>query len=307
MRLGIRNSGRKTGQPASFADKLPRMATVDSTAPIADAPAADVGEPVPPGRRRPRGRVAGEGLLPARAERLQPRPHQADRPRPAAAAARRLRRVRADLQHAAAPHQGRLHARPGGQPLRHRRPPGELPLARVELRRPDPAARRRPADDRRRLPRPRPGDHAARLPPRAGRGLDRGDAGRGRGGDRRPPPRHRGRRLRLDAPAGDADRDAGAARPRPRRRRQGRRRGGPLRGGARLLRHRLRPAPAARPRLALAPPDGLPRRPRRDRLRGDRPPPRRPRQRPRATSSACWSRPAARTARPSPTARSATR
>ena len=111
--------------------------------------------------------------------------HPPDRPRPAAAAARRLRRVRADLQHAAAPHPGRLHARPGGQPLRHRRPPGELPLARVELRRPDPAARRRPADGRRRLPRPRPGDHDARLPPRAGRGRVGGDGGRGRGGDRR--------------------------------------------------------------------------------------------------------------------------
>ena len=79
-----------------------------------------------------------------------------------------------------------LHARPRGQPLRHRRPPGELPLARVELRRPDPAARRRPADDRRRLPRPRPGDHDAGLPPRAGRRRGGGDGGGGRG--RRSPP-----------------------------------------------------------------------------------------------------------------------
>ena len=30
---------------------------------------------------------------------------------------------------------------PGGEPLHHRRAPGELPLARVELRRPGPAAR----------------------------------------------------------------------------------------------------------------------------------------------------------------------
>ena len=126
----------------------------------------------------------GRGKFPPGPERLQPRPHPPDRPRPAAAAARRLRRARADLQHAAAAHAGHLHARPGGQPLRHRRPPGELPLARVELRRPDPAARRRPADGRRRLPRPRPGDHDARLPPRAGRGLDGGDGGRGGGGDR---------------------------------------------------------------------------------------------------------------------------
>src|SRR4051794_17631283 len=74
------------------------------------------------------------------------------RPRPAAAAALRIRTARADLQPPPPPHAGRIHARPRGQPFRHRRPPGELPLARVELRRPDPAARRRPADDRRRLP-----------------------------------------------------------------------------------------------------------------------------------------------------------
>ena len=137
---------------------------------------------------------------------------------------------------------------PGGQPLRHRRPPGELPLARVELRRPDPAARRRPADDRRRLPRPRAGDHDARLPSRAGRGLDRGDG--------RPRPTRRSRRSRparsststTGCAPGDADRDAGAARARPRRGRQGRRRGRALRARARLLRDRLRPAAAARAR-----------------------------------------------------------
>ncbi len=77
---------------------------------------------------------------------------------------------------------------PGGQPLRHRRPPGELPLARVELRRPDPAARRRPADDRRRLPRPGAGDHDARLPPRTG---DRDRSTRWR-----PRPTRRSPRLR---------------------------------------------------------------------------------------------------------------
>ena len=65
--------------------------------------------------------------------------------------------------------------------------------------------------------------------------------------------------------------------------------GGELRAGARLLRHRLRPPPAARPGLALAPAAGRPRGDRPDRLRGDRPPPRRPRQRRAATSSACWS------------------
>ena len=129
----------------------------------------------------------GAGFRPA--PRLQPGPHPPDRPRPAAAAARRLRRARADLQHAAAAHPGRLHARPRGEPLRHRRPAGELPLARVELRRPDPAARRRPADGRRRLPRPRPGDDAARLPPRASRRRDGGDVRRGRAGDRHAAPR----------------------------------------------------------------------------------------------------------------------
>ena len=80
-----------------------------------------------------------------------------------------------------------------------------------------------------------------------------------------------------------------------------------LRARARLLRHRLRAAPAARPGLALAQAARLARRSRRDRLRRDRPPPRRPRPRAAATSSASWSTPAARRASASPTARSATR
>ena len=48
----------------------------------------------------------------------------------------------------------------------HARP---LPLARRRVRRPDPAARRRPAHDRRRLPPPLAADHAAGVPPRADR------------------------------------------------------------------------------------------------------------------------------------------
>ena len=94
--------------------------------------------------------------------------------------------LRADLQHAAAAHAGSSSCSAPRPTTSSPSPaPGELPLARVELRRPDPAARRRPADDRRRLPRPRPGDHDAGLPPRAGRRLGRGDGRRGRAGDRR--------------------------------------------------------------------------------------------------------------------------
>ena len=194
--------------------------------------AADVAEPGAPGCRRPRGRVQRPGPLPAGAARQHVYPDPEDRPRPAADPARRLRRIRPDLHPAAAPHPGRVHARPGGEPLRHRLPSGELPLARVELRRPDPAARRRPADDRRRLPRPRAQDDDARLPPRAGRGFGRGDDRRGQAGDR-PPRRGRGRRrLRVDARPRDADRDAGTARPRSRRGRQRRGRRRALRAGA---------------------------------------------------------------------------
>ena len=282
------------------------MATVDTSAPVARPPQMSA-NPMRPGRRRRRRRVAGAGQVPARPERLQRRPHPPDRPRPAADAARRLRRVRPDLQPAAAAHAGRLHARPGGQPLRHRRPPGELPLARVELRRPDPAARRRPADDRRRLPRPRPGDHDAGLPPRADRRLGRGDGDRGGAGDRGAAGRRGRRHLRLDAPPGDADRDAGAARARPRRGGQGRRRGRALRAGARLLRDRLPAAAPARARLALAQ-DGRLARTSSTRSSSARSPAAAAIPTPGAwTSSASWSAPAARAARASPTARSATR
>ena len=217
--------------------------------------------------------------------------------------------LRADLHPAPAPHAGRLHARPGGQPLRHRRPPGELPLARVELRRPDPAARRRPADDRRRLPRPRPGDHDARLPPRAGRRLGRGDDRRGR--RRRSTTLRRGEvvdiyewmrslamRIAMRALLGldpdEAGKGAAAAEHFER--------------ALELLRDRLRAAAAARPGLALAQDDRLARRSS-TRSSSARSPSRRaePGLGPDATSSACCSTSATRRARASPTARSATR
>ena len=63
----------------------------------------------------------------------------------------------------------RLHARPGGQPPHAGLPRRTTSVARGPHGRPHPAARRRPADDRRRLPPPLAPDHAARLPPRADR------------------------------------------------------------------------------------------------------------------------------------------
>ena len=129
--------------------------------------------------------------------------------------------------------------------------PQQLPLARGQLRRPDPAARRRAADDRRRLPRPRPADHDARLPPRADRGRGRGD-GR-RDGPRRSSAlrpgevvdvydwaRNLAMRIAMRALLGLDPDDGG----------HGARGGRALRARARLLRHRLPPAAAARTALA---------------------------------------------------------
>ncbi len=142
---------------------------------------------------------------------------------------------------------------PEANHLRHGLPSGELPLAGVELRRPDPAARRRPADDRRRLPRPRSGDDDARLPPGAGRRLGRGDDRGGDAGDRDAARRARSststqwmRRLAMRiAMRALLGLDPDEAGPRGRRRRA-------FRAGARVLRDRLRPALPARPGLALA-------------------------------------------------------
>ena len=162
-------------------------------------------------------------------------------------------------------------------------------------------------DDRRRLPRPRAGDHDARLPPPPADRLGRGDGRRGRRGDRRSAPRQRRRHLRLDAQPGDADRDAGAARARPRRGGQGRRRGAPLRARARLLRDRLPVAPAARSRARPGASWSLRARCS-TRSSSARSSAAAPLPTPSArTSSACCSAPAARRARPSPTARCATR
>ena len=82
-----------------------------------------------------------------------------------------------------------LRARPGGEPLHHRVARLELPLARRLDGRPDPAARRRPADHRRGLPPARPANHAAGLPPRAAgrvrrRSWSRRPSGRSRTGSR---------------------------------------------------------------------------------------------------------------------------
>ena len=123
--------------------------------------------------------------LPARAHQPQHRAHPADVQRPAVAAALPLRALRPDLQHADPLRAHRVHDRAGGEPLHHGLASAQLPLARGQLRRPDPAARRRPADDRRRLSRPRPPDHDARLPSRADRGGGRGDDERDRGRARR--------------------------------------------------------------------------------------------------------------------------
>ena len=108
---------------------------------------------------------------------------------------------------------------PAANPLHHGVASAQLPLARGIFGDPDPAARRWPADDRRRLSRPRSPDHDARLPSRADRGGGRGDDERDRGRAVEPATRRDRRHLRLGAQPGDADRDARAARPRPGRRR----------------------------------------------------------------------------------------
>ena len=105
----------------------------------------------------------------SRLEAPEHRAHRADAARSAGRAADRLRGARADLRDPDLPRDQRLHARPGGQPLHPGHRPGEVPLARRQPRRPDPADRRRPADHRRRVPRPRPPGDAARLPQRADR------------------------------------------------------------------------------------------------------------------------------------------
>ena len=92
----------------------------------------------------------------------------------------------------------------------------EVPLARRRLRRPDPAARRRDAHDRRRLPQAVAPDHAPGLPPRAREAaigvMEEEVERRARAVARRP----RARPLRVGARARAAGRDARAVRLRPR-------------------------------------------------------------------------------------------
>ena len=284
------------------------MATVDSTAPIADRPPRLSANPFLRVANDLRAEWRGTGQLPARARATSasPAPSRSPATRCRCCSAPTKSSGRSSACGCSTPR--RLHARPGGQPLRHRRPPGELPLARVELRRPDPAARRRPADDRRRATTTAPGrsccppSTASRSRPRPRRWSIEAEAALA---TLRPDTvvdvyawmRNLAMRIAMRALLGLDPDDGG----------KGAVAADPLRGGARLLRHRLRPAPAARPGLALAQADGLARRPRPDRLRGDRPPPRRPRLAAARTSSACSSPPAASTASASPTARSATR
>ena len=263
------------------------MATVDTTAP-GRAAAADVGEPGAAGGRRPRRRVAGAGQVPARADRLQLGPHPPDRPRPAAAAARRLRRATArssacgcctsrvvfmlgpEANHfVTVGHPENFHWRESSF--------GDLiPLLGDGL-----------LTDRRRLPRPRPGDHDARLPPRAGRRRDRGDGDRGR--RRRSPPCPPARwststtgcatwrcGSRCGRCSGSTPTRPARAPPRPSTS------SAPSASTGSTSRLRLLRGPGSPWRKMVASRAG----PRRDRLRRDRPPPRRPRPRAAATSSA---------------------
>ena len=110
---------------------------------------------------------------------LQPRAHLALRPRPAGPAARVLRALRPGL-HAA----GSSTTTPSSCSGRRRtttcwsRTPSNFLWRDGPPARPDPAAGRRAADDRRRLPPHAPQADAAGVPPRADRGRHRGDARR---------------------------------------------------------------------------------------------------------------------------------
>ena len=177
-----------------------------------------------------------------------------------------LRALRAGLHGAGAARERGLHARPGGEPLHDGLARLELHLARVALPRPDRAAGRRAADDRRRVPPALAADHAAGVPPRADRRVDRrddrGDGARpgaaGADAAARPAGGGRGGRpLPLDAAPGDADRDAGAVRPRSGPGAgAGDRCGRPLRAGAVVLRERIHVALPARPAHAVGAPAG---------------------------------------------------
>ena len=231
-------------------------------------------EPGRPDRRRHLGAAQGQGRVPAGPAQLQPRAHAHLRPRPALDPAPARARARADLLAAPAPHAGRLHARPRGEHVRHGPAPREVPLARVELRRPDPAPRRRAPDDRRRVPRPRAADHDAGVSPRAHHRVGRGDVrGGGRGARRTGVPARRstytsgrgtwrcGSRCALSS--GSTRTTAAAARRRP----------STSSGRSPTTASSTRLPPASRARIAVAEDAPLAEDPRRDPLRGDPPAP----------------------------------
>ena len=175
-----------------------------------------------------------------------------------------------------------VHARPGGEPPHPGLARVRLHLARRRLRRPDPAARRRPADDRRRVPPPLAQDHAARVPPRADRRRAGRDGDRDRARGRAVAGGRPDRPVRMGEGARAARRDARAVRPRPGPPPGWARPGARVRARARLLRARLLAAGAARPAHAVGGADRRAPAPRRADLLRDRPPPgeRRARRRP---------------------------
>ena len=237
---------------------------------------------------------------------VQPAPDARVRERAAADAAADVRDLRAGVRDAPALPAGRLRAGPGGQPLHHGLERVQLPLARRLDGRPDPAARRRPADHRRGLPPARPADHAAGVPSRAAARVHL-DHGRGDGaGPGGMAARARGQPVHVDAPAGAAGGDAGAVRVRPGPRRTRPPHGRGLRGDARLLGQGLRGADAARPGLALAGDEPLAAGARPGHLRGDRAGGGRAASA-ATTSSRCCSTPRTRTARTCRTRSCATR
>ena len=264
-------------------------------------------QPVGADPRRPGHRAARHPRQPAAAglEAVQRRAHGADAPRPPGGAAAAYEehgpvfaiRIFHPIQ--------RVHARAGGEPLHARHRPRQVRLARRQPRRPDPADRRRAADDRRRVPRPREADHDARSSTAT---THRGDLGDDRGGRARRSTGWRAGDVGSTSTTGPATSRCGsrcglssASTPtRPGARRRGR-----VRARALLPRDRVRPPGAARAgqpvrSASAAPPD-----PRPDHPRRDRPPPA-PATRATTSCDAPARRPT-RTARASPTSRSATR
>ena len=241
-------------RPALLLPGRPRRRRRSIDAVSLDRPAARLDEPAPARRVRPARRAAVARAVPA-GRRDPERPPDAPRgdstrsaccstPTSATARCSRLRVLH---------DQRRVHARPGGQPPHARLARVRLHVARRRVRRPDPAARRRPADDRRRVPPPLAPDHAARLPPRADRRRARARwTPRSSGRSRRGAPATRIDLYALGAPARAAHRDARAVRARPRRaRRDGLDPAREFERALGLLRRGLLPAGPARPAHAV--------------------------------------------------------